>query len=292
MSNPCGARLFWEFHGDWSPAAVTRELRANLMRLIKIPASATLCGPVALAPGGRPQRLGASSALEPQRRRHCGALWVRPGRTQRRCRCSHPLRRNAKGYFLSSGRSEVLRRNGYDVLLFDFNGLGESSQGDFNYVEGVLAAARYARRRAGGLPVHALAVCFGAVWTLCAATREAPFDGIAVEAPLTSLHDYYARDPLAKAFLRLLWHVFPRSAAGASPLESARRLAGMPRLLVIAGFDDTITPIGMSRRLYEACTLPQAARSIWSVAGAEHLRAFEAAPSFFAGASSPLPSIN
>lgn len=192
--------------------------------------------------------------------------------------CAHPLRRDAKGYFLTSGRADVLRRNGFDVLLFDFNGFGESTQGDFNYAADVLAVAEYARVRAGGRPVHALAVCFGAIWTVCAATQRHPFNGIVVEAPLTSLYEYYFDNRAARAFLGLLGHLFPKSAAGAIPIEAARNFTGTPQLLVVGGTDDTITPIGMSRRLYEACTLPAAARSLWCVAGARHLRAFEAAP--------------
>jgi pimeloyl-ACP methyl ester carboxylesterase len=207
--------------------------------------------------------------------------------------CAHPLRKDAKGYFLSSGRADVLRRGGFDVLLFDFNGFGESSHGDFNYVQDVLAAGEFAYGRAGTLPVHALGACFGAVWTLCAATQDHPFSGIVVEAPFTSLHEYFASGSLERAFLRLLWRMFPKTAANATPIDAVGRLAGMPRLLVVGGVEDTIAPIGMSRRLYEACNLPRAARGVWYVEGADHLRAFEAAPreyeqrvtEFLAGAS-------
>src|ERR1035441_9015864 len=65
--------------------------------------------------------------------------------------CAHPLRRDAKSFFLRSGRADLLRRNGYDVLLFDFNGFGASSHGDFNYADDVLAVAHYARERAAAL---------------------------------------------------------------------------------------------------------------------------------------------
>lgn len=192
--------------------------------------------------------------------------------------CAHPLRRDAKSFFLSSGRADVFLRNGYDVLLFDFNGFGASSHGDFNYVQDLLAAAAYARQRAAGLPVHALAACFGAVWTMCAAMYDHPFCAIVVEAPITSLPEYFAESPIARAFLRVLWRLFPRTAAGATPIEAAARLAGTPRLLIIGGIDDTITPIEMSRRLYETCTLPRSARAVWYVERAGHLRAFEVAP--------------
>jgi pimeloyl-ACP methyl ester carboxylesterase len=192
--------------------------------------------------------------------------------------CVHPLRRDAKGFFLSNGRAAMLRRNGYDVLLFDFNGFGASSHGDFKYVDDVLAAGNYARGRAANLPVHALALCFGAVWTLCAVAHDHPFEGIVVEAPLTSLHEYYAGDRFGQTLLRLFWRLFPRTAADAVPIEAVAKLAGNSRLLVIGGVEDVVAPIEMSRRLLAACGLPHWARSLWCVAGATHLRAFETAP--------------
>jgi alpha-beta hydrolase superfamily lysophospholipase len=207
--------------------------------------------------------------------------------------CVHPLRREAKGYFLRSGRADVLRANGYDVLAFDLNGFGESTQGDFNYADDVAAAADFACECAGRLPVHALAACFGAVWALAAATREHPFSGIAIEAPLTTLSEYYRPDPVLRRIFELLLRAFPKSAADACPMDAVGRLAGTPQLMVIGGVEDTFAPITMSRLLYEACNLPQAARRIWYVDGAEHLQAFEAAPheyaaritDFFAGAA-------
>jgi alpha-beta hydrolase superfamily lysophospholipase len=192
--------------------------------------------------------------------------------------CAHPLRRDAKSFFLRSGRADLLRRNGYDVLLFDFNGFGASSHGDFNYADDVLAVAHYARERAAALPVHALATCFGAVWTLCAATQEHPFDAIVAEAPLTTLHEYYAGEPIAAAFVRLLWRLFPKSAARATPIRAAAKPAGTPRLLLIGRVEDHLAPTDMCRRLYEACSLPHGARAIWYVEGAQHLQAFEVAP--------------
>jgi alpha/beta superfamily hydrolase len=191
--------------------------------------------------------------------------------------CAHPLRRDAKGFFLRTGRAGLLRRNGYDTLLFDFNGFGSSSPGGLNYVDDVLAAARYARGRAGTLPVHALAVCFGAVWALCAAEQR-PFDAIVAEAPLTTLHEYYAGKPFAAAFLRLLWRLFPKTAAKATPLDAVANLSGSPRLLLIGGVEDHVAPMDMCRRLYEACSLQTAAPAVWYVEGAQHLRAFETAP--------------
>ncbi len=196
--------------------------------------------------------------------------------------CAHPLRRDAKGFFLSTGRADVLRRHGYDVLLFDFNGFGESSSGDFRYVRDLLAAAAVARERAGGLPVHALAACFGAVWTLGAAALDDTFSRIVLEAPLSSMRDYLAADPLGKLVFELAWRLFPGAAAHADPLAAAAKIAGAPRLLFITGEDDLVAPPAMAERLRAACGLPLGEDTLWRVAGAAHLRAFEAAPEAYA----------
>lgn len=260
------------------PAEVAQDLRSLAFRILKMPLLARYAvawrwpRSVDAAPWDRisfPSRSGATLA---------GCYATAYGERKGVVVCVHPLRKDAKGYFLSSGRAQALRRNGYDVLLFDLNGFGESAHGDFRYDRDVLAAADYACARAARLPVHALSACFGAVWTLSAATQEHPFSGIVVEAPLTTMQEYYAHAPLARTFFHLLWRLFPRSAANAAPMCAVGALAGNVRLLMIGGVEDTIAPITMTRRLYEACTLPRRKRQLWYVDGAKHLRAFEAAP--------------
>jgi pimeloyl-ACP methyl ester carboxylesterase len=130
--------------------------------------------------------------------------------------------------------------------------------------------------------VHALAVCFGAVWTLGAATLDHPFSAIVVEAPLTTMQEFYARHRFASAFFKLLWRLFPRSAATASPIQWAGSLTGAPKVLIVGGLDDAVAPPEMSRRLHEACNVPSASRRVWYVEGAAHLRALETAPQEYA----------
>jgi pimeloyl-ACP methyl ester carboxylesterase len=192
--------------------------------------------------------------------------------------CAHPMRKSAKGYFLASGRAEMLRRNGYDVLLFDFNGFGESPHGDFHYPLDVLAAGAFARRIAGGLPVHALGASFGAGWILCAATREHPFDAIVVESPFTTPQEFYARYPLGKFVLDALWRAFPRTPTTMLPLEAAERLTGDPRVLFIGCLADAKTAPAMTRRIYDRCNVRRERRSIWFANRADHIRAFETDP--------------
>jgi pimeloyl-ACP methyl ester carboxylesterase len=195
--------------------------------------------------------------------------------------CAHPMRRSAKGYFLASGRAEMLRRHGYDVLLFDFNGFGESPQGNFNYPLDVLAAGEFARRIAGGLPVHVVAASFGAGWSICAATREHPFESLVLECPFTTPQEFYARFPWGRFALDVLWQFFPKTRATMIPLESAERIAGDPRMLFIGCLADTTTAPAMTRRLFDRCSLRRERRGVWFADRAGHIRAFEADPDGF-----------
>jgi pimeloyl-ACP methyl ester carboxylesterase len=195
--------------------------------------------------------------------------------------CAHPMRRSAKGYFLASGRAEMLRRNGYDVLLFDFNGFGESPHGNFNYPLDVLAAGAFAARIAGGLPVHVLGASFGAGWSICAAAREHPFNSLVLECPFTTPQEFYARYPWGRLALDTLWQFFPKTRTTMVPLDAAERLAGEPRAFFIGCLADATTAPAMTRRLFDRCNLERERRAVWFADRAGHIRAFETDPGGF-----------
>jgi pimeloyl-ACP methyl ester carboxylesterase len=189
--------------------------------------------------------------------------------------CAHPMQRCAKGFYLKSGRADALRRNGYDVLLFDFNGFGESPHGDFDYPEDVLAAAEIARHVAAGAPVHAFGASFGAGWTLCAAARKPVFDSIVLENPWTTMEEYYAGKAGASSALATLSLLFPRTARSLRPLDMIRALPKSARLMLIGCMRDRTTPIEMTRRLDGLCDIPAARRDLWLVPEGGHLTACE-----------------
>jgi alpha-beta hydrolase superfamily lysophospholipase len=64
----------------------------------------------------------------------------------------HPMGKEAKGYFLKNGYTDLLRRGGYHVLVFDLNGFGESSQGNFSYFEDIIAIGNAALALTPELP--------------------------------------------------------------------------------------------------------------------------------------------
>ena len=193
--------------------------------------------------------------------------------------CAHPMSVEAKGFYLKHGHARLLREGGFNVLLFDFNGFGESPDADLLYPEDVLAAARGARVLAPGLPVAGLGVSFGAAWLTCALGREGHGLSAAVlECPFTTLDEYWHRYKVAYAVLKASNVLMPRLLAKLRPVARARDIQGTKGVLLIYGTQDTVTPSSMGERLMAACPLPREQCAMWVVPEAKHTRALIAAP--------------
>lgn len=193
--------------------------------------------------------------------------------------CAHPMGVEAKGFYLKHGHARLLREGGYNVLLFDFNGFGESPDADLLYPEDVLAAARGARGLAPGLPVAGLGASFGAAWLTCALSQEGHgLDAAVLECPFTTLDEYWVRYKVAYAVLKASNVLMPRLLAKLRPVARARDIHGTKAVLFIYGTLDSVTPPSMGERLMAACPLPRAQCSLWLVPEAKHTRALGAAP--------------
>ena len=190
----------------------------------------------------------------------------------------HPMTGDAKGYLLRSGHAALLREGGYDVLLFDFNGFGDSENGRFEFPDDIVAAGRFAQERAPELPVALFGISMGAGYGVCALdTPGHPFRAAVIESAFTSLEEFWIKFRVAYVLLRALSAILPRTAGTLRPIARIRSIAGVEAILFIYGDADSFTPPAMGERLLEACPLPTERRSLWVVPKAKHLRALDAA---------------
>jgi pimeloyl-ACP methyl ester carboxylesterase len=188
---------------------------------------------------------------------------------------AHPMGSEAKGFFLRDGHARFLRDHGFNVLVFDFNGFGESEEGSFAYVDDLLAAGEALRRRAPGLPTALFGTSFGGAWAICALSRPGHgFDVAVVEAAFTSLAEYWGRFPLANAVLRVVSALRPGLERALRPIAQIRSLREVRRLLLVYGDEDRWTPVSMGERLLKACNLPETDRALWRLPGAKHTQGF------------------
>ncbi len=211
---------------------------------------------------------------------------------------AHPIRGDAKGFFLRSGVARVLREAGYHVLLFDFNGFGESPRSAFRYPRDVMAAAREAQRLAPGLPVGFHGACFGATAGVHAlAQPDNPFRAAIVEGAPRSWISYYSTLPGGRRSLRvqyLRWRARVLLGIGAllhpgwrdqlRPLDHLIAARNVRSVLFLYGQNDPLIPAHVGEDLYETCRAAWRARPdgpvahLWVSPPARHLSYYAADP--------------
>lgn len=194
---------------------------------------------------------------------------------------AHPIGASAKGFFLKNGVAEVLRTAGFDVLLFDFNGFGDSESGDFDYPGDLIAAGNYLRQESGVEKVGVLGVSFGAAWAICALSRAShPFFAAVLDSPFARLEEYWARHRLAYVALRAMRIARPGLVKELTPIERISEMHGARSVLLVFGKEDEVTPVSVGQRLLNAA-LPRARDDappldLWVVEQAQHMNAFQA----------------
>ena len=164
-----------------------------------------------------------------------------------------------------------LTRNGFDVLIFDYEGYGasEGRPTPKTTVEDGIATVRYAlthnRNPEGGVAVFGQSL--GGAVAVVVAAREPLVKAAVIEAGFTS---YRAMTRYFHKQHHLAWVLYPFFPIPISQTYDPIRFVGLisPRpLLIIHGDKDNIVPAFMSQQLYEAAREP---KKLWIIPGADH----------------------
>lgn len=180
---------------------------------------------------------------------------------------------------------------GYDVLLFDLRGHGESEghrlSGGYFERQDVLGAYDFLLQR-GATPgqVGVLGLSMGAGIAIMAAAREAGIAAVVADTPFADIDDRISREaalrtplpeglvplflPPARLFADLFYGI---DLGDLKPARDVRRLS-YP-VLLIHGEADERTPVSQSEKVY--ANAPQGSE-LWVVPGAGHLDAFRDHP--------------
>ena len=184
-----------------------------------------------------------------------------------------------------------LQGQGWNVLMFDPQGLGQSQPGVAlpgpEEVGDVLGAVRYARYRiAQAAPVVLLGYGAGGAVSLLAAAQSGEIAGVLADSPFSSLATYLRQNLTAwthlpaRPFQPVLLRAWPMVTgirpSTVDPLAAMAQLGKRPVLLV-AGAEDGVSPVREDRALARADTASQ----LWVVSGAGHLQAWTVAQSAY-----------
>jgi len=188
----------------------------------------------------------------------------------------HPLRSNRR--FMVS-RAELLSHAGYSVLLFDFQGHGESLAKNitFGFLESrdATAAVNFVRAKFPGEKICVIGVSLGAASALLA-EPPLPVNALVLESSFPTI--YQATEDrmvirfgfLGKLATPLLTcQLKPRLGIGLDdlkPIDHARKITA-PKLF-IAGTTDRDTTLPESQALFAAAAEP---KQLWLVDGAAHV---------------------
>lgn len=181
---------------------------------------------------------------------------------------AHPMGKEAKGFFLKTDYPERLRREGYHLFVFDFNGFGESSMGSFAFYEDVVAASVAAKGLFPELPLGYHGVSLGGQWaTIAFADPAHLIDFAIVESAATSLPEFWKQFPAADKALKIMKLLAPRFARKVHMIERIKGARGLQRLLFIYTEADEWMPVEMGQRFQQNSPLPA---ELWTVPDAKH----------------------
>ncbi|RIV36707.1 hypothetical protein D2V08_01620 [Flagellimonas lutimaris] len=182
----------------------------------------------------------------------------------------HPMGKEAKGFFLKNGYADFLLGNGFNVVVFDINGFGESDCGNFAYYEDILAMGHKTKELCNDLPIGYHGVSLGGQWaTIAFADASNPYEFAIIESAATTLDEFWIHYPLAYKILRMLNLLMPKFRKKINMLERIKEAKNIKSILYIYSESDQWTPVSMGKRFMQNTPVNTA---LWTVKRADHAK--------------------
>lgn len=180
----------------------------------------------------------------------------------------HPMGKEAKAYFIKNGYTDLLRHNGYNTLIFDMNGFGESSHGSFSYFEDIVTISQEAKKLTPHVPIGYHGISLGGMWsTIAFADTQHHYNFAIVESAATTLDEFWIKIPPAYVMLRLLGWMMPRYGRKIKMIDRIKEAQHLESLLLIYSHADEWTPASMGERYRQNSPVPT---ELWTVDRAAH----------------------
>lgn len=180
----------------------------------------------------------------------------------------HPMGKEAKAYFIKNGYTELLRNKQYNVLVFDINGFGESTHGNFSYFDDIVAISIKAKELTPTLPIGYHGISLGAQWaTIAFADPAHQYNFAIIESAATTLDEFWINFPFAYRVLKLMNLIMPRYKRKITMVERIKEAQNLDSILFIYSQADTWTTPEMGRRFQQNCPLPS---EFWELENAQH----------------------
>lgn len=169
---------------------------------------------------------------------------------------NHPYRVEAKDYYLDSGHLAMYTDMGCDVLIYDFNGFGQSDDLDMKLWEDTQSVARYVNEHMTYEKVVLHGISLGASQAINACDRDLGIDILIIESCLDKNTSYFLkRNKKIYVLLTTLTILVPFLLPKTSFLREIKRLKHLDRVVFLYGEDDDLTTVDMGKGLYDRCPM-------------------------------------
>jgi len=181
----------------------------------------------------------------------------------------------------------ALVEHGYNVLMFDLRGCGESEgamvSGGYHEKKDVLGAVEYVRKR-GFNDIGVMGFSLGAVSSLLAAAETEDIDAVVADSSYADLNDImepefskrtHAPQGLLRPILFMIRVMFGVDFSAIRPIDCVSEITPRPIFFIHGEEDDTI-PVEHAERLYQAAGNPL--NRLWIVPDTNHTRAYITQP--------------
>jgi alpha/beta superfamily hydrolase len=194
---------------------------------------------------------------------------------------AHPISRKAKYFFTETERAQAYLKRGHSVLLFDYNGFGESDRIDLFYWRDVVAAIDYVKGEFPQRRIILHGVSFGAFHIFRSVERLPLHSKVIVENVNKSLLSYWKRWPLTYISVIVLLFIRVRSVLEMDVQEVVKNLRRDDLdIRFLACERDEMSTLTEMRELYEL--LASAHKQFFVFLGAGHLAAPNSDPKMYA----------
>lgn len=175
----------------------------------------------------------------------------------------HPMGKPAKGEFLKTDYPSVLLQNGYNVVVFDFNGFGESSMGNFDFHFDLLAVSQFAKQHFPNIPLAYHGVSFGCNWGIVALQEaENPFKSAIFDSAPINLPEFWIQYPTAHKVLNFMYFLQPKYKKYANFERAISNSKNCEKILFIYSDNDNFTPKEFGERFKKASNVANTALEI------------------------------
>lgn len=219
--------------------------------------------------------------------------WYLPSRGERAIIIVHGISQNRWNVWeRTPQKAELLVEHGFDVLVFDLRGHGESA-GDrlgFGWLErnDVLGAVEYVKTR--GIPpggIGVLAHSYGAAGALVAAAIDSDIAAVVADSAFADMRPLLNDEVRLRGFPPMFGpgialvgsHMYGVDLTEIAPVRHVANIAPRPILFIHGAADERIS-FQNSQQLFAAAH--HQGDELWIVPGAAHVQAFAAEPEVYA----------